>query len=307
MRILITGSTGLIGTALAPLLSSRGHEVIRLVRPGSASGADVVHWDLRSGTIDAAALEGLDGVVHLAGENIAAGRWTVKQKERIRDSRVRGTSLLSESLARLARPPRVWVSASAIGYYGNRGDELLREECPPGSGFLPEVCIAWEAATKVAEDRGIRVIHLRSGMVLSRAGGALAKMLPVFRIGAGGVIGNGRQYMSWIALDDVIGAIHHALTTDRLRGPVNTVAPAPVTNREFTKALGRVLSRPTPFPLPTFAARLALGEMANELLLASQRAEPTRLIVSGYQFRFPDLEGALRHLLEKAAGGGVTF
>ncbi len=303
MKILITGSTGLIGAALAPLLSSRGNEVIRLVRPGSASDADGVHWDPRSGTIDAAALEGLDGVVHLAGENIAAGRWTATQKQQIRDSRVRGTSLLSASLARLARPPRVWVSASAIGYYGNRGDEVLREESPPGSGFLPEVCIAWEAATKTAEDRGIRVVHLRTGMVLSMAGGALAKMLPIFRMGAGGVIGNGRQYMSWIDLDDVIGAIHHALTTDCLRGPLNTVAPAPVTNREFTKALGRVLSRPTLFPLPAFAAQLALGEMANELLLASQRVEPTRLVASGYQFRFPDLEGALRHLSEKAAGG----
>jgi len=303
MRILITGSTGLIGTALAPVLSRRGHEVIRLVRPSSTSGAGVVHWDPRSGTIDAAALEGLDGVVHLAGENIAAGRWTATQKERIRESRVRGTNLLSESLARLARPPRVWVSASAIGYYGDRGDEIVREESRPGSGFLPEVCIAWEAATKVAEDRGIRVVHLRTGMVLSMVGGGLAKMLPVFRMGAGGVIGNGRQYMSWIALDDVIGAIHHALTTDGLRGPVNTVAPAQVTNREFTKTLGRVLSRPTLFPLPAFAARLALGEMANELLLASQRVEPARLIASGYQFRFPDLEGALRHLLEKAPGG----
>jgi len=307
MRILITGSTGLIGTALAPLLSSYGHEVIRLVRSGSSTTTGVIHWDPRSGTIDAAALEGIDGVVHLAGENIAAGRWTATQKGRIRESRVRGTSFLAESLARLARPPRAWVSASAIGYYGNRGDEVLREESPPGSGFLPEVCIAWEAATKVAEDRGIRVVHLRSGMVLSIAGGALAKMLPVFRIAAGGVIGNGRQYMSWIALDDAIGAIHHALTTDRLRGPVNTVAPAPVTNREFTKALGRALSRPTLVPLPAFAARLALGEMANELLLASQRVEPTRLIASGYPFRFPGLEGALRHLLEKATGGGSTF
>ncbi|MGO9269169.1 MAG: TIGR01777 family oxidoreductase [Terriglobia bacterium] len=303
MRTLITGSTGLIGTALERLLSHRGHEVIRLVRSGSASGKGVVHWDPRAGTIDAAALEGLDGVVHLAGENIAARRWTTTQKEQIRESRVRGTNLLSGSLARLARPPRVLVSASAIGYYGDCGDEMLREESPAGSGFLPEVCVAWEAATKVAEDRGIRVVHLRTGMVLDRAGGALAKMLPVFRMGAGGVIGNGRQYMSWIALDDVSGAIQHALTTDDLRGPVNTVAPTPVTNREFTKTLGRVLSRPTLFPLPAFAARLALGEMANELLLASQRVEPARLIASGYQFCFPDLEGALRHLLEKSPGG----
>jgi len=306
MRILVTGSTGLIGTALVPLLSGRGHEVIRLVRPGSASSTDVVHWDPRSGTIDAAAIEGLDGVVHLAGENIAAGRWRATQKDQIRESRVGGTNLLSESLARLARPPQVWISASAIGYYGDRGDEILREESPPGFGFLPKVCVAWEAATKAAEDRGIRVVHLRTGIVFSKAGGALAKMLPVFGMGVGGVIGNGRQYMSWVALDDVIGAIHHAMTTDGLRGPVNAVAPTPVTNREFTKTLGRVLSRPTLFPLPALVARLALGEMANELLLASQRVAPARLIASGYQFRFPDLEGALRHLLEKAPGGEST-
>ena len=303
MRILITGATGLIGAALTPVLCSRGHDVTRLVRSASASGAGLVHWDPDSGTIEAAALEGLDGVVHLAGENIAAKRWTATQKERILESRVRGTRLLSESLARVARPPRVWVSASATGYYGNRADEMMREESPPGSGFLPDVCIAWEAATKVAEARGIRVVHLRTGVVLSRSGGALAKMLPVFRMGAGGVIGSGRQYMSWIALDDVVGAIHHALTKDGLRGPVNAVAPAPVTNREFTKTLGRVLSRPALFPLPAFAARLALGEMADELLLASQRAEPARLVASGYEFRFPDLEGALRHLLERPAGG----
>jgi len=307
MRIAVTGSTGLVGAALTTLLSRRGHEVIRMVRSASASGAGVARWDPRAGTIDAAALEGLDAVVHLAGENIAARRWTAAQKERIRESRVKGTRLLGESLARLVRPPRVWVSASAIGYYGNRGDEILREESPPGSGFLAEVCIAWEEATKVAEDRGIRVVHLRTGIVLSRSGGALARMLTVFRLGVGGTVGNGRQYMSWIAIEDVIGAIAHALTADTLRGAMNTVAPRPATNREFTKTLGRVLSRPTVFPLPAFAARLALGEMANHLLLASQRVEPARLIAASYQFRFPDLEGALRHLLEKAATGESTF
>jgi len=298
MRILITGSTGMIGTALLPMLFRRGHEVIRLARPGTAAGTGVFNWDPLKGTIDLAALERLDGVVHLAGENIARRRWTAAQKERIRESRVRGTSFLSESLARLTSPPRVCVSASAIGYYGDRGDEILREESAPGSGFLSQVCVAWESATKAAEDRGIRVVHLRTGMVLSKAGGALDRMLPVFRVGAGGVIGNGRQYMSWIAVDDVGGAILQALATDSLRGAMNTVAPAPVTNYEFTKTLGRVLSRPTVFPLPAFAARLALGEMADELLLASQRVEPARLVATGYQFCFSDLEAALSHLLQ---------
>jgi len=300
MRILITGSTGLIGASLAQFLSTSGHEVIRLVRSKPTPGSGAIHWDPGSGTIDTTALEGLDGVAHFAGENIATKRWTARQKARILESRVNGTRLLAESLARLARPPKGLISASAIGYYGDRGDEVLREESAPGSGFLPEVCCAWEAATKPADGRGIRVVHLRTGMVLSPAGGALGKMLTAFRLGAGGVIGSGRQYMSWIALDDVIGAVHHVLITDALQGPVNVVAPAPVTNREFTRTLGHVLSRPTLLPAPAFAVRLALGEMAEELLLSSQRVEPARLVSSGYRFGFPGLEGALRHLLGKS-------
>jgi uncharacterized protein (TIGR01777 family) len=237
-------------------------------------------------------------VVNLAGDNIAAGRWTPEKKARIRDSRVQLTRQLAESLARLTPPPQVLVSASAIGFYGNRGDEVLREESLSGSDFLSSVCRDWEAATRPAAEAGIRVVCLRFGAILSAAGGALAKMLTPFRLGAGGVIGDGRQWMSWIALNDVLGAIRHALAADALRGPVNVVAPQPVTNREFTQMLGRVLGRPAILPLPAFAARLAFGEMADALLLSSQRVEPARLLASGYRFQFTELEGALRHLLQ---------
>jgi uncharacterized protein (TIGR01777 family) len=238
-----------------------------------------------------------DAVVHLAGENIAAGRWTERQKARIRDSRVKGTRLLCDLLARYSPPPKALVCASAVGYYGDRGDEILKEESAPGSDFLFDVCREWEAATQTAVERGIRVVNLRIGVVLSPLGGALAKMLTPFKLGAGGVIGSGRQYMSWIALDDVVRAFHFALTNQSLLGPVNAVAPNPVTNRDFTRTLGRVLSRPTVFPMPAFAARLAFGEMADALLLASTRVEPARLLAGSFIFRYPDLEGALRHLL----------
>ena len=297
MKILVSGSSGLIGSALVPFLTVAGHRVSRLVR--SQAGGDQVAWEPEAGRIDAAGLEGFEATVHLAGENIAGGRWTGERKAKIRDSRVKGTRLLSESLARLSQPPQVLVCASAIGYYGDRGDELLREESPPGSGFLPEVCREWEAATQPAREKGIRVANLRIGMVLSAAGGALAKMLLPFKLGAGGVIGSGRQYMSWIAIDDVVGAIDHVLGNASLAGPVNTVSPHPVTNHEFTKTLGRVLSRPTWFPLPASAARLAFGEMADELLLASQRVQAAKLVSSGYKFQFPELERALKHVLGK--------
>jgi uncharacterized protein (TIGR01777 family) len=242
----------------------------------------------------------MEAVVHLAGENIASGRWTAARKARIRSSRVMGTRTLCETLARLSQPPKVLVSASAIGYYGDRGAEPLWENSAFGTGFLAEVCRAWEEATQPAVQKGIRVVLLRIGIVLSPAGGALAKMLIPFQLGLGGVIGSGNQYMSWIALDDVAGVIAHALVTDTLQGPVNAVAPYPVTNREFTKTLGRVLRRPTVFPLPGFAARLAFGEMADALLLASTRVEPKRLLATQYVFRYPELEDALRHLLGKA-------
>ena len=238
--------------------------------------------------------------IHLAGENVGIGRWNDARKAAIRDSRVNGTRLLCDSLAGLARPPKTLVCASAIGIYGDRGEEPFTEESPPAAGFLPGVCREWEAAAAPAAEKGIRVVHLRIGMVLSPRGGALARMLPLFRAGLGGVIGGGRQYVSWVALDDLPGIVLHALQCDDLSGPVNAVAPCAVTNREFTEALGKVLSRPTPLPVPAFALRLAVGrEMADALLLASARVVPRRLEETGYPFRFPELGGALRHLLAK--------
>ena len=295
LDVLVSGSRGLIGSALVPALEEGGHRVRRLVRSGGASG-DAVRWDPSAGTIDAARLEGVDAVVHLAGESVQ-GRWTAAKKARIRDSRVQGTSLLARTLAGLPVPPRVMVSASASGYYGDRGNELLREESAPGSNFLAGVCREWEAAADPAREAGIRVVHTRAGIVLSPEGGALGPMLPVFKLGLGGKFGSGRQYWPWVAIDDVVGTILHALATDSLSGPVNVVAPDPPTNAQFTKTLGRVLSRPTIFPLPAPAARLALGQVADELLLASQRLEPARLKESGYSYRRPELGGALRHLL----------
>ncbi len=297
MKVLVTGSSGFIGSALVRSLTGEGHVVIRLVRSSSEAETSVVRWDPERGAVDVGRLEGYDAVVHMAGENIAGASWTPERKARIRDSRVGGTRLLCDSLRRLDRPPRVLVSASATGYYGDRGDAVLREESLPGKGFLADVCREWEAATKGASRKGLRVVNLRIGMVLSAEGGALAKMLPAYRAGVGGRIGSGEQYVSWIALPDLVGVIRHALSTTSLEGPVNAVSPHAVTNREFTKILGRVLGRPTLVPLPAFAARLLFGEMADELLLAGARVEPAKLIASGYAFRFPDLEAALRHLL----------
>ena len=296
MKILVTGATGLVGSALVRFLAGGGHEVARLGRSGP--GAGDIRWDPEAGVLEPDALEGFDGVVHLAGDNIATGRWTAEKKRRIRESRVKGTSLLAATLAGLERPPRVLVSASAIGFYGDRGEEELTEQSPAGAGFLSEVCREWEAATEAAEGKGIRVAHARLGVVLSKDGGALAKMLTPFRLGAGGVIGNGRQYMSWITLDDTVAAVGHLLSAESAAGPVNVVAPAPVTNHEFTKTLGRVLRRPTLFPMPGFAARLAFGEMADALLLASTRVKPAGLTAAGYAFRHGSLEEGLRHVLD---------
>lgn len=296
MNILISGSSGLVGSTLIPALRDGGHRVTRLVRR-SPESENEVQWDPSSGTIDRAGLEGHDAVVHLAGENIAKGRWTPQKKARIRDSRVDGTSVLSGALAALEAPPEVMVSASASGYYGDRGNELLREETAPGDTFLSRVCREWEAASSPAREAGIRVVNLRFGIVLSAEEGALATTLPLFKLGVGGKIGPGRQYWSWVSIDDVVGTILHSLSTNDLGGPVNVSTPNPPTNAEYTKTLGRVLNRPTVAPLPAPAARLLLGEVADELLLASVRMEPVKLINTGYEFRHPDLEGAFRHLL----------
>jgi len=302
MKILVTGSTGLIGSALVPALTSAGCDVLRLVRrPVSAMPADTIQWDPAGKHMDGNRIEGVQAVVHLAGENIAARRWSARQKAKIRNSRVEGTRFLCESLVRCKCPPQVLVCASAIGYYGDRADEVLDETSLPGTGFLADVCQAWEAAAEPARDAGIRVVHLRCGIVLSRAGGALAKMLLPFRLGIGGVIGTGSQYWSWIAIDDIVGVIRHAIDTDGLHGPVNCVAPNAVTNREFTRVLGRVLHRPTTLKVPQFAARLALGEMGKELLLSSLRARPKRLEETGYDFQYTDLSVALRHVLEDSS------
>lgn len=297
MRIAVSGSTGLVGSEVVASLSAAGHEVVRLVRRAPAPGENAVRWDPEKGEIDAAGLEGLDAVVHLAGENVASGRWNTARKAAIRDSRVNGTRMLCDALAGLARPPKTLVCASAIGYYGDRGSDVLTEESPHGAGFLPDVCGEWEAATEAAMRKGIRVVTLRIGVVLTPKGGALSRMLPPFRAGLGGVIGSGKQYVSWVALDDLVGIVLHALVCGELSGPVNAVAPVPVTNRELTEALGKVLSRPTLLPVPAFALRLGMGEMADALLLASARVVPRRLEETGYRFRFPELGGALRHLL----------
>jgi uncharacterized protein (TIGR01777 family) len=300
MKILVGGSSGLIGSALLPHLASQGHHVIRLVRGRPARGEDEVAWDPDAGAIDSSRLAGVEAVVNLAGATIARWPWTAAHKRRVLESRVRSTGLLSRAISEPKPTPRVFVSASAIGVYGDRGDEILRETSPPGPGFLPEVCVAWEAAAAPARTAGIRVVTPRFGMVLSGAGGALPALLIPFRLGLGGVIGNGRQYMSWIALEDVVAVIAHAIAREDLSGPLNAVSPAPSTNAEFTKTLGRVLKRPTLLPLPAFAARLVLGGMADALLLSSARVEPAQLLASGFEFRFPELEGALRNAVGAA-------
>ena len=295
MRICVSGASGMVGSALVSHLKKESHEVVPLVRPGSRTAG--IAWDPVKGTIEKEKLNGFDAVVHLAGENIAKGRWNAAKKVRIRESRVASTRLLSETLAQLSRKPAVLVSASAIGIYGDRGDELLTERSAAGKSFLAEVCQAWEQATKAASDAGIRVVHLRTGIVLSKTDGALAAMLTPFKLGGGGIVGSGNQYWSWISLEDEVRAIEHAIQTQSLHGPVNLVSPEAPTNRVFTKALGKALHRPTIFPMPAFAARLALGEMASELLLPSTRVVPQRLLETGFQFSYPDLEEALKHLL----------
>lgn len=296
LRIAVTGSTGFIGRHLVAFLTTGGHEVVRLTR-GGGKDAGTAAWDPATGEIDRNRLGAVDAVVHLAGASIAGHRWTDDYKREIRDSRVGPTERLCATLAALPTPPRAIVSSSAIGIYGDRGDELLTEASAPGHDFLADVARAWEAATRPAAAAGIRVVCVRTGIVLSADGGALAQMLPPFRLGLGGPLGSGDQYQSWIGLDDVLGAMVHALHTESLSGPMNATAPTPVRQREFARTLGRVLSRPAILPAPPFALRLLLGEMADPLLLSSARVLPARLQDTGYGFRHDSLEGCLRHTL----------
>ena len=294
LRVLVSGARGLIGSAFLPALRARGHEVVALTR--RATGPGEVGWDPASGRLEAGALEGFDAVVHLAGEPLGA-RWTPARKALIRESRVAGTRLLAGRLAGLERPPRVLVSVSAIGFYGDRGEEPFDESSPPGTGFLATVCRAWEEAATPAAERGIRVVHPRLGLVLTPRGGALARMLPAFRLGLGGPLGDGRAWWSWVALDDVIGVLERSLADSGLAGAVNVVAPASVRAGEFARTLGRVLGRPALLRVPAPALRLLFGEMADGALLASARVRPARLLAGGHAFRFPGLEDALVHLL----------
>lgn len=297
MRVLITGSSGLLGRALSRSFAERGYEIVRLVRrPGS--GNDIT-WNPDRGELSADPVQQYDVVLHLAGENIGAGRWSRSRKERILASRVNGTRTLVAALATLQNKPPLFISASATGYYGNRGDEILREENRPGSGFLAEVCQQWEAEALNAKQLGIRTVCLRFGVALAPNGGALAKILLPFRLGLGGKFGDGRQYMSWVTQEDLVAAVHHVVYDDSLSGPVNVVAPHPVTNAEFTKTLGKVLNRPTIFGVPSFALKLLLGEMAGPLLLEGQRVEPSKLLASRFEFKYPELEPALKSLLRR--------
>jgi uncharacterized protein (TIGR01777 family) len=295
MNVLITGASGLVGSALIPSLSQQGHTCQAVLRHANAEKP--LTWDLRAKTMNLGENPRFDAVVHLAGEPIAAGRWNAQKKARIRESRVQGTHLLAETLAGLEHKPEVLVCASAIGFYGHRGDQVLDESSAAGQGFLAEVCQAWEHAAQPARDAGIRVIHARLGVVLSKQGGALASMITPFRLGLGGTMGSGHQYMSWIALDDVVTVLQYLLSDPSLTGPVNLVAPSPVTNRQFTKALGRVLCRPTFIPMPACAARILLGELADELLLASTRVAPQKLVDAGFEFQFTELKSTLDAIL----------
>ncbi len=295
-RVLVSGASGPIGSALLPSLKTQGFTVTRLVR-NAATGPDQIVWD-PSRPVSPDMVSGFDAVIHLSGESIV-GRWTGAKKRRITESRVQGTGHLAEALAKAPQRPRVFISASAVGYYGSRGDEILREESPSGDGFTAEVCRLWEGATQSAAAAGIRTAQMRFGVVMSADGGALPKMLPPFRLGLGGRLGSGRQWSSWVSVDDVVGAIHHVLNHDTLQGAVNTVSPNPVTNAEFTSTLASVLHRPAIFPMPAFAVKLIFGEMGEELFLGSLRVEPAKLAASGYQFKHPGLKNALKDILQR--------
>ena len=295
MRIAIAGASGLVGKALTPLLEAEGHEVVRLVRSSPKAGE--IEWHPNQDSIDPAKLQEFDAIINLAGENVAEGRWTDEKKKKIHDSRVNGTHLLSEAIAKLTTKPRCFLCASATGIYGDRGDETLDEQSESGGGFLAGVCREWEKATEPAHRAGVRVVNFRFGPILARAGGMLEKMLTPFKMGLGGKIGAGKQYISWVAIEDAVAVIKRVLNDESIRGPLNVVSPKPVTNERFTRALGEVLSRPTVMAVPAFAARLAFGEMADEMLLVSQKVIPKKLQAAGFQFEYSDLEAALQHYL----------
>ncbi|WP_405839259.1 TIGR01777 family oxidoreductase [Streptomyces sp. NBC_01518] len=294
-RIAVTGASGLIGSALVRSLTADGHEVVRLVRR-AARGADEVCWDPEGQYVDAAGLDGCDAVVNLAGAGVGDHRWTDAYKKQVRDSRVLGTSALAEAVAALDRPPRVWVNGSAIGFYGETGDRAVDEDAPPGDGFLPSLCVEWEEATAPVQEAGVRTVFARTGLVVAREGGAWAKLFPLYKAGLGGRFGNGRQYWSFVALHDEVAAIRHLIDTDGLSGPFNLTAPNPLTNREISAAMGRVLRRPSLFTVPAPALKLVLGEMSGDVL-GSQRVLPKRLLESGFTFAFPEIEGAIRAAL----------
>lgn len=299
MKILISGASGLVGTHLIPTLKAKGHEVYKLVRK-QPKAVDEIQWDSTKGIAESELpkLENFDAVVHLAGDNVASSNWSDEKKRSIKESRTVGTRVLVDSLKKLENPPKTFVAASAIGFYGNRADEVLTEESAKGEGFFPEVCSEWETESEKAADFGARVVMLRIGVVLAKDGGALEKMLTPFKLGVGGVVGSGKQWMSWIALDDLIRLIHHALDDENVHGALNAVAPNPVTNEEFTKTFGKVINRPTIIPIPEFAIKLLFGEMGENTLLGSTRVLPQKTQNTGFSFKYNDLEEALKHALK---------
>ena len=297
LHILMSGASGVVGSSLIPFFTTGGHRVTRLVRRTNLRDENERFWDPQKGVLDLQDTDNFDVVIHLSGENIGQGWWTPQKKKRIIDSRNMTTSLIAETIARLKKPPRAFLCASAIGYYGDRGNEVMTEENECGADFISNVCDEWEQAAFPAQEKGIRTVLLRIGMVLSPVGGALKRLLPSFNLGLGGKVGSGEQYMSWISMDDMIGTIYHAINDATLSGPINIVAPDPVSNLELVRTLGRVISRPSLFTLPAWLIKLVFGEMGQEILLASTRVKPEKMTTAGYRFRHPDLEGALRHLL----------